>query len=385
MDRKLFFSYIQNMQTNNPDMTGFQNSIRKNSWQKPRSIVEMNGGGHVYQDEWDAEDRRRQRVEDAVEREVKDLTSPRLTDKGILAFLAAQRAGKSKDEIAAIKASHSKPQVDLDEIADSAYHELVYGKDDMPGIEGEFHGFEQNPDAFHSGQAPREITHPLSSSKGKRFAPVDAGVHLEGHLPKGISDEAREQIHGMFVDALNRKHDSQMSAQKALEQHEANQDLTDMQAHTLHRQGRTLKTEATLRTHPSEAYRDIPTNLRQTSREWATGRVMDALMDPNHPINADPANQDERDSLIRVLTDMGHFKHKQYEGGFDNTDLRDMGSSIGKEFTGMSASDTTKTGPGTQSANVQDLRRFVKFKDKRVYQKPYFGQSPIGYIEPTDE
>jgi hypothetical protein len=203
--------------------------MRKNSWLKPRSILEMNGGGHVYQDAFDAEDRRRQSVEDAVKREVEDLTSPRLTAKGTLAFLAAQRAGKSKDEIAAIKASHSKPNVDLDEIADSAYHELVYGKDDMPGIEGEFHGFEQNPNAFHSGQAPREITHPLSSSKGKRFAPVDAGVHLEGHLPKGISDEAREQIHGMFVDALNRKHDSQMSAQKALEQNEADQDAIDMQ------------------------------------------------------------------------------------------------------------------------------------------------------------
>ena len=42
MDRKLFLSYVQNMQQNNPDMIGFQNSITKNSWQKPRSIVEMN-------------------------------------------------------------------------------------------------------------------------------------------------------------------------------------------------------------------------------------------------------------------------------------------------------------------------------------------------------
>ena len=45
MDRKLFFSYIQNMQQNNQDMTGFQNSMRKNSWQKPKSLYEMNGGG----------------------------------------------------------------------------------------------------------------------------------------------------------------------------------------------------------------------------------------------------------------------------------------------------------------------------------------------------
>ncbi len=42
MDRKLFLSYIQNMQQNNPDMIGFQNSITKNSWQKPKSLYEMN-------------------------------------------------------------------------------------------------------------------------------------------------------------------------------------------------------------------------------------------------------------------------------------------------------------------------------------------------------
>ena len=42
MDRKLFLSYVQNMQQNNPDMIAFQNSLTKNSWQKPRSIVEMN-------------------------------------------------------------------------------------------------------------------------------------------------------------------------------------------------------------------------------------------------------------------------------------------------------------------------------------------------------
>jgi hypothetical protein len=222
------------MQQNNQDMIGFQNSIRKNSWQKPKSIVEMNGGGHVNQAAFDAEDRRRQSFEDAAEREIKDLTSPTLTAKGVLALVDAKRAGKGEDEIAAIKASHSKPQVDLAAIAQEAYPELVYG------IKGEFHGFEENPNAFHSGQAPREITHPLSSSKGKRFVPVDSGLHLEDHLPKGLSDEAREQIHGMFVDHLNKEHDSHMRGQKSAEQYEADQDLTDMQADTLHRQGKFL-------------------------------------------------------------------------------------------------------------------------------------------------
>jgi hypothetical protein len=49
MDRKLFLSYIQNMQRNNPDMTGFQNSLRANSWIAPKPIVEQappaGGGG----------------------------------------------------------------------------------------------------------------------------------------------------------------------------------------------------------------------------------------------------------------------------------------------------------------------------------------------------
>ena len=82
MDRKLFFSYIQNMQTNNPDMTGFQNSMRKNSWQKPRSIVEMNiPSGHVYQDAFDAEDRRRQSFEDAAEREIKGVDFADVAEK----------------------------------------------------------------------------------------------------------------------------------------------------------------------------------------------------------------------------------------------------------------------------------------------------------------
>ena len=60
MDRKLFFSYIQNMQQNNQEMTGFQNSMRKNSWQKPKSLYEMNGGGHVNQGDFDREDAARQ-------------------------------------------------------------------------------------------------------------------------------------------------------------------------------------------------------------------------------------------------------------------------------------------------------------------------------------
>jgi len=48
-------------------MVGFQNSMRKNSWQKPKSIYEMNGGGHVYQGDFDREDAARQLGRDADE------------------------------------------------------------------------------------------------------------------------------------------------------------------------------------------------------------------------------------------------------------------------------------------------------------------------------
>ena len=46
-------------------MTGFQNSLRKNSWQKPKSLYEMNGGGHVFQGDFNREDAARQLGRDA--------------------------------------------------------------------------------------------------------------------------------------------------------------------------------------------------------------------------------------------------------------------------------------------------------------------------------
>ncbi|MFM2190167.1 MAG: hypothetical protein RL491_553 [Bacteroidota bacterium] len=75
MDRKLFLSYVQNMQQNNPDMIAFQNSITKNSWQRPRSIVEMNGGGHVNQGGFDAYDRMQEPARRADEEGLKAIRS----------------------------------------------------------------------------------------------------------------------------------------------------------------------------------------------------------------------------------------------------------------------------------------------------------------------
>jgi hypothetical protein len=170
MDRKLFFSYIQNMQTNNPDMIGFQNSMTKNSWLKPRSIVEMNGGGHVYQDAFDAEDRRRQSVEDAAEKEIKG--------------------------------------VDFADVAEKAYNDLLSGANDLTPVQGTFDGFAHNPDAFHRGEGKYTVKPKFAkNAKESVIVPIDAELHLGEHLPRGISDKAKEMAHERFMDALNKHHD----------------------------------------------------------------------------------------------------------------------------------------------------------------------------------
>lgn len=40
MNRKLFLSYLQGIQTNNQNLVSFQNSLRKNSWQRPICVFE---------------------------------------------------------------------------------------------------------------------------------------------------------------------------------------------------------------------------------------------------------------------------------------------------------------------------------------------------------
>jgi hypothetical protein len=40
MNRKLFLSYLQGIQSNNQNLVSFQNSLRKNSWQKPMCVLE---------------------------------------------------------------------------------------------------------------------------------------------------------------------------------------------------------------------------------------------------------------------------------------------------------------------------------------------------------
>jgi len=185
MDRKLFFSYIQNMQTNNPDMTGFQNSMTKNSWLKPKSIVEMNGGGHVYQDEFDAEDRRRQSNLDAAQQRVDRILNSNSFDSTIK----------------------------------GAHQDLM---SDMPGADT-VHDWIHDSKGFHSGPG-------LKQSGKKILGSFDPDIVID-QLPRmgSFSDYEREMLHSGIMNALNKEHDSHMGAQKAAEQYEADQDEIDMQ------------------------------------------------------------------------------------------------------------------------------------------------------------
>ena len=171
MDRKLFFSYIQNMQTNNPDMTGFQNSIRKNSWQKPRSIVEMNiPSGHVNQGDFDREDLYRERQTSRAEREIQGIK--------------------------------------FKKAAEEAYNDLLSGANDLTPVQGAFDGFAHDPDAFHRGEGKYTVKSRFTKTPRESvIVPIDAGLHLDGYLPRGISDEATEMAHERFMDALNNHHD----------------------------------------------------------------------------------------------------------------------------------------------------------------------------------
>lgn len=309
MDRKLFFSYIQNMQQNNQDMVGFQNSMRKNSWQNPKSIYEMNGGGHVNQGDFDVRDRMQEPARRADEEGLKAIRS------------------------------------DLKDIAAKAHAEWL--ANDGTG-------------------------HP-SDSVGE----AESTDYLNDHPSwRNLSDNARDDVRRDFMAHLSDIHDDHMATQEAAGRDwYADREMTHGDPHNPLR-------EAVLRTGAPGSYTGTKgdVNYRQIYRTSRAGRVLTSLMDPTHPINNDPAHADERESLIRALTDMGYFPHKQTNVTYGKVSGGDK-----IEFLGAPANDPTRTGPETASANVQDLRRYAKFADKRMYNRVYGGSTPPGFMKPTDE
>jgi hypothetical protein len=132
-----------------------------------------------------------------------------------------------------------------------------------------------------------------------------------------------------------------------------------MRVDALHRQGRIVN-EAELRTKSAFDYKS-PIPIRQRLREIKAKSILGQLLNPEHPLNKDPENADERASIIRTLADMGmvlttdpSFRHGVHS-------LPTHREPFDYEIRGPSASDPTKTGPGTAHANVQDLRRYHKF------------------------
>lgn len=70
------------MQQNNQNITAFQNSMRKNSWQKPKSLYEMGGYGVGGDSNLDAFDRRDMEEEPARQREREALNAILVRPKG---------------------------------------------------------------------------------------------------------------------------------------------------------------------------------------------------------------------------------------------------------------------------------------------------------------
>lgn len=123
MDRKLFLSYIQNMQQNNQDMVGFQNSMRKNSWQKPKSLYEMNGGGHVNQPAFDARDREREMYRKAGSEALARIDFDDLAAQAHKDYLESGGTGDIKDVIATVDPSLYIPFREIPDHAHDDAHE----------------------------------------------------------------------------------------------------------------------------------------------------------------------------------------------------------------------------------------------------------------------
>lgn len=291
MDRKLFFSYIQNMQQNNQEMTGFQNSMRKNSWQKPKSLYEMNGGGHVNQGDFDVRDRMQEPARRADEEGLKAIRS------------------------------------DLKDIAAKAHAEWL--ANDGTG-------------------------HP-SDSVGE----AESTDYLNDHPSwRNLSDNARDDVRRDFMAHLSDIHDSHMSM--------LDQDEEDMRTDAFEKQGRyesyNRLNEARLRTGSPASY---PRSVlgKELWDKNQLGRVVTRLMDPNDDIH-NPENAELKGSLMRVINDKGVTPHLQ---ALSASNVAKISGGESFEVLGAPANDPTKTGPGTPSANIDDLRRYIDYKNRGVY------------------
>jgi hypothetical protein len=88
---------------------------------------------------------------------------------------------------------------------------------------------------------------------------------------------------------------------------------------------------------------------RNVDRDVEKMSILAALVDPNHEINK-KENADEKASIIRVLGDMGMLRvHKKYKPGMSPDD-----------YLFPSGKPAAEGGPGTGTANVEDMRTYIK-------------------------
>ena len=107
---------------------------------------------------------------------------------------------------------------------------------------------------------------------------------------------------------------------------------------------------------------------RNVDRDVEKMSILAALVDPNHEIHK-PENADEKASIIRVLGDMGMLRvHKKYKPGMSPDD-----------YLFPSGKPAAEGGPGTGTANVEDMRTYIKatrpaaeggFGYTSIYDKP---------------
>ena len=100
----------------------------------------------------------------------------------------------------------------------------------------------------------------------------------------------------------------------------------------------------------SKAVSRVTSNIdRNVKRDVGKTYILSALVDPNHEIHK-PENADEKASIIRVLGDMGMLRvHKKYKPGMSPDD-----------YLFPSGKPAAEGGPGTGTANVEDMRTYIK-------------------------
>lgn len=180
------------MQQNNQDMTGFQNSMRKNSWLKPKSLYEMDGygvGGDSNLDAFDRRDAERQKGRDA--------------DKAALSAILDRPKGRD-----------GKPLMDKDGkpvLSDAEYLAAEAHQD-----------FLDNDGIGHHGVGKAEASDILRSHP----------------TWKSLSDSAREHAIDTLVSHVDKIHDSYVES--TIAQHGPDEDEEEMKVNALHQQGKFL-------------------------------------------------------------------------------------------------------------------------------------------------